>query len=140
MPAFILLALAEGPSHGGAIHTALTERMPLFKSDTGVIYRTLQQMEQDGEVVSEWDTSKSGPARKLYHLTDRGWEKLELWREDIEMRIANLRYFLTTYQTIVNNVTHSPYTKPVTISGKPGDDAKPYRERVVRETIGESGK
>jgi len=101
MPAFILLALAEGPIHGGAIHTVLAERMPLYKPDTSAIYRTLQQLELDGEVVSEWDTSKSGPARKQYQLTGAGWKKLEYWREDIEMRIANLQYFLTTYQAIV---------------------------------------
>lgn len=100
LPAFILLALAERPIHGGAILSTLTERMPLFKPDSAAIYRTLQQLEEDGEVTSEWDTSNSGPARKLYHLTTVGWEKLDCWREDIEMRIANLQYFVTTYHTI----------------------------------------
>jgi len=100
MPAFILLALAEGPSHGSAIHTALTERMPLYKPDTAVIYRTLQQLEEEGAVFSEWDTSKSGPARKIYRLTEKGWEKLEYWRQDIEMRMANLQYFLDTYRSL----------------------------------------
>jgi DNA-binding PadR family transcriptional regulator len=100
MPAFILLALAEGPIHGGAIHAALAERMPHYKADTGAIYRTLQQLEQDGEVVSEWNTSKSGPARKIYRLTDKGWEKLEYWWQDIEMRMANLRYFIETYRSL----------------------------------------
>jgi PadR family transcriptional regulator PadR len=102
MPAFILLALAEGPIHGGAIHTVLIDRMSLCKPDSAAIYRTLQQLEQEGEVVSNWDTSKSGPARKVYSLTDAGWQKLEYWREDIEMRIANLQYFLDTYRTIKN--------------------------------------
>jgi DNA-binding PadR family transcriptional regulator len=102
LPAFILLALAEGPIHGGAIHTVLTERMALYKPDTGAIYRTLQQLELDGEVVSEWDTGKSGPARKVYRLTPTGWEKLEQWRQDIEMRLANLQYFLDTYRALKN--------------------------------------
>lgn len=97
LPAFILLALAEGPVHGGAILAALGERMPLFKPDSAAVYRTLQQLEEDAEVVSNWDTGKSGPARKRYELTDAGWQKLEYWREDIEMRIANLQYFLKTY-------------------------------------------
>lgn len=100
MPAFILLELAEGPIHGGGIHTALTERMPLYKPDTAVIYRTLQQLEEEGAVISEWDTSKSGPARKIYRLTGKGWEKLEYWRQDIEMRMANLHYFLETYRSL----------------------------------------
>lgn len=103
LPAFILLALAEGPIHGGAIHTVLTERMPLFKPDSGAIYRTLQQLEQGGEVLAEWDTSKNGPARKRYELTDAGWRKLEYWRDDIEMRIANLQHFMDTYHAIVRS-------------------------------------
>jgi PadR family transcriptional regulator, regulatory protein PadR len=100
IPAFILLVIAEGPIHGGAIHTALTERMPLFKPDTGIIYRTLQQLEQEHEVVSTWDTSKSGPARKIYSLTDTGWKKLEHWHKDIVMRISNLQYFINTYSSL----------------------------------------
>lgn len=36
------------------------------------------------------------------------------------------------------NFTHPKCAMPVTISGKPGDDAKPYQERAVREAITES--
>jgi PadR family transcriptional regulator, regulatory protein PadR len=101
LPAFILLVLAEGPIHGGAIHTAMTERMPKFKSDTGAVYRTLQRLERDGEVKSTWDTTNPGPARKIYQLTALGCEKLDDWRKDIEMRIENLNYFLSTYRQIM---------------------------------------
>lgn len=94
LPAFVLLALAERPLHGGAIHAALLARMPGFKADTGAIYRTLQRLEADGEVRAEWDTSVPGPARRVYELTPAGWRKLDAWREDIERRIANLRAFL----------------------------------------------
>lgn len=99
LPAFILLALAERPVHGSAIHSVLMERMGL-RPDTGAVYRTLQQLEQDGEVISEWDTSGSGPARKVYQLTPVGWEKLEQWRQDIEKRLANLQYFLEMYRSL----------------------------------------
>lgn len=100
LSAFILLALAEGPIHGGAVHTELMSKMPLYKPDTGAIYRTLQQLEKDGEVESEWDTTNAGPARKIYRLTDIGWSRLEYWKQDIEQRIVNLNYFLTTYNKI----------------------------------------
>ena len=102
MPAFILLALAEKPIHGGAIHTALIEKMPLYKPDTPAIYRTLKQLEKDGEVESRWDTAHTGPAIKIYSLTPIGWDKLEYWKRDIEMRLANLTYFLTTYETLTH--------------------------------------
>jgi predicted RNA binding protein YcfA (HicA-like mRNA interferase family) len=36
------------------------------------------------------------------------------------------------------NFTHVACSLPVTISGKTGDDAKPYQERAVRESIEES--
>jgi DNA-binding PadR family transcriptional regulator len=34
-------------------------------------------MEKDGEVCAEWDTSMSGPARKIYSITPAGWEKVK---------------------------------------------------------------
>jgi predicted RNA binding protein YcfA (HicA-like mRNA interferase family) len=36
------------------------------------------------------------------------------------------------------NFTHPNSLQPVTISGKPGDDAKPYQEKAVREVIKET--
>ena len=36
------------------------------------------------------------------------------------------------------NVVHPKVTKPVTISGKPGDDAKHYQEKAVQAAIEES--
>lgn len=100
LPAFILLAVAESPVHGSAIHTTLIERMGLHKPDTGAIYRTLQQLEQDDLVVSVWDTGGRGPAKKVYSLTAAGWEKLEEWRQDIELRLTMLRRFLEMYGAV----------------------------------------
>lgn len=100
LPAFILLALAEKPVHGSAVHTVLIERMGLAKPDTGAIYRTLQELEQEGAVVFEWDTSGSGPAKKVYRLTPAGWTKLEEWRQEIEARLANLQGFLERYRAL----------------------------------------
>jgi len=36
------------------------------------------------------------------------------------------------------NFVHPKVTRPVTISGNPGDDAKKYQERVVKRAIEES--
>ena len=38
------------------------------------------------------------------------------------------------------NFIHPNGSMPITISGKLGDDAKPYQERAVREAIKENGK
>ena len=36
------------------------------------------------------------------------------------------------------NFVHPNVTRPITISGNPGDDAKKYQERAVKRAIGES--
>lgn len=38
------------------------------------------------------------------------------------------------------NFTHPACSRPVTLSGNPGDDAKPYQERQVQAAIQESRK
>jgi DNA-binding PadR family transcriptional regulator len=97
LPAFVLLVLAETPMHGGAMQSALNSRLPSLKADSAAIYRTLKQLEKDGQLLAEWDTSGSGPAIRVYRLTPRGWEKLDSWLEDVKERIANLQHFVDTY-------------------------------------------
>lgn len=100
LPAFILLAIAQREMHGGAIHSSLCECLPHFNTDTGAVYRSLQELENDGSVQSDWNTSESGPAKRIYHMTPSGWTKLEEWEQDIEARLANLNYFLDTYKKV----------------------------------------
>lgn len=97
LPAFVLLALAETPMHGGAVQSALNQRLPSLKADSAAIYRTLKQLEKDGELGAEWDTSGSGPAIRVYRLTPKGWKKLDLWLADVKERIANLQYFVDAH-------------------------------------------
>lgn len=100
LPAFILLVLTDGPKHGGAVHTALSRKLPSYNADTGAVYRTLMEMEQNGEIEFAWDTSSPGPARKVYQLTQAGWEKLDYWKNDMEERLEYLNIFLKSYKQI----------------------------------------
>ncbi len=97
LPAFVLLLLAENPMHGGALQTALNARLPALRADSAAVYRTLQQLEKDGELLSEWNTGGGGPAIRVYRLTPAGWAKLELWLEDIKNRLDILQHFVTSY-------------------------------------------
>jgi len=38
------------------------------------------------------------------------------------------------------NFSHPKLAKPITISGNPGDDARKYQEKAVRQAIRESSK
>jgi DNA-binding PadR family transcriptional regulator len=77
----ILTVLAQGPVHGYRIVERVAG-MALFhgeRPDTTGVYRLLKTMEDRGVVVSAWDLSDSGPARRTYRLTAAGRACLRLW-------------------------------------------------------------
>ncbi len=51
--------------------------LPAF--DSGTVYRSLRQLEKTGLVSSFWDTSESGPARRMYSLAAAGDLFLSSW-------------------------------------------------------------
>lgn len=65
--------------------------------DLSTIYRLLRDLEDKGLVVSRWDTSNAGPARRLYHLTEKGDLYLTRWVEELRETDRVLHSFLDTY-------------------------------------------
>jgi poly-beta-hydroxybutyrate-responsive repressor len=63
--------------------------LPAF--DSGTVYRTLRQLERAGLVSSFWDTSESGPARRMYSLTRAGDIFLTNWIDVLGRYQAVLR-------------------------------------------------
>ena len=95
----LLLELAKKPSYG----YELIERLGQAGSpapDPGNFYRMLRSLEQDGLVCSSWDTQKSGPARRVYELTDLGREFLQAWAVTIQHTHQSLDRFLSEYETL----------------------------------------
>lgn len=93
---FLLLALEQWQSHG----YELIRRMSAFGFETldrGSVYRTLRQLEKDGLVTSGWDTSKDGPARRLYTLTDAGRLYLETCAASLRGYQMMLNQFFSLY-------------------------------------------
>lgn len=77
---YILLLLAEEPAHG----YELIGRLSSFGIDQGstdpsILYRVLRMMESEGLMTSTLDPTGSGPARKVYELTEEGHEVLGMW-------------------------------------------------------------
>ena len=66
--------------------------------DSGTVYRTLRQLEKGGLVSSFWDTSESGPARRMYQLTVPGQLFLSTWIDALERHQALLRRALESMQ------------------------------------------
>ncbi len=88
----VLISIAKtGEAHGYTIAQE-SEKLAVTHSklDTGVIYRTLHPLEQQGKITSAWDTSGSGPARRMYRLTNDGWIHIEEWAQVIEQLVFSL--------------------------------------------------
>jgi len=92
----ILLTLREWNSYG----YELMERTAAFGFEAmnpGTLYRTLRQMEKEGVVESKWETSKGGPARRMYTITDAGEAYLDFWAEALEQYRRNMDVFFSLY-------------------------------------------
>src|SRR4249920_2092480 len=68
---FVLLAVSLQRSHGYVIEDYL-RALGLFGITMSTLYRTLRQMEKDGFVESTWEPGPTGPARRVYTITDAG--------------------------------------------------------------------
>lgn len=63
----------------------------------GTMYRTLRQMENNGDIESTWDTTNAGPARRMYSITEAGEAYLDLWMASLEQYQRNTNAFLRLY-------------------------------------------
>jgi poly-beta-hydroxybutyrate-responsive repressor len=78
----------------------LMERATAFGFEAmnpGTLYRTLRQMEKDGIVESSWETSKGGPARRMYSITDTGVDYLDFWARSLEQYQRTMDSFFRLY-------------------------------------------
>jgi PadR family transcriptional regulator, regulatory protein PadR len=85
-PVVLLLLKKKGHSYGYDLAGELQEHaLTDAEIERGALYRTLRQLEMNGNVDSEWDTDKGGgPARRVYKLTPQGEQHLEEWATVVE--------------------------------------------------------
>jgi PadR family transcriptional regulator, regulatory protein PadR len=79
-----LLAFLKNWNAYGYQLTQQLAQAGLPEFDSGTVYRTLRQLEKSGFVSSAWDTSESGPARRMYSLTAAGEIFLSGWIEVLQ--------------------------------------------------------
>jgi PadR family transcriptional regulator PadR len=92
----ILLMLRQWNSYGYELMEKLTA-FGLQAMNPGTFYRTLRQMEKDGMVTSTWDTSTTGPARRIYSITEVGEAYLKLWAESLDQYQKMMNMFFELY-------------------------------------------
>ncbi|MGH3087209.1 MAG: poly-beta-hydroxybutyrate-responsive repressor [Rubrobacteraceae bacterium] len=92
----ILLSLRDWNSYGYELMERAT-RFGFEAMNPGTLYRTLRQMEKDGIVESTWETSKGGPARRMYSITDAGKTYLDFWAKSLEQYQRTMDTFFRMY-------------------------------------------
>ena len=65
----------------------------------GMIYRHLRQLEEDGLVFSKWETEGTGPAKRVYNITEEGKEVLRIWIDYMRKQAENLEAFIDDYKS-----------------------------------------
>lgn len=81
----VLSQLAQGDKYGYELTERISEEMSIA---SGTLYPILRKLKADEYVTTYLAESESGPARKYYKLTEKGYryqeELLKEWKEFIE--------------------------------------------------------
>jgi len=73
--------------------------------EPGALYSTLRRLEENAFVVSSWDVSGTGPARRLYELTEAGEEHLLEWMVILDHLAKSMARFVVEMGELVRSET-----------------------------------
>ena len=94
-PILLYLLKKRGQAYGYELIGELNEHALTDSTiERGAVYRTLRTLELNGNVVSDWDVSGTGPARRKYRLTPCGEIHLEEWVEVLDNLSHSMANFI----------------------------------------------
>ena len=118
-PVVLFLLKCKGRSYGYELSSELAEHaITDAEIEAAALYRTLRQLEKNGFVRSEWDSGHSGPARRVYVLTELGEAHLEEWITVLDHMSASMaRFVLDVEMESSERETHEDVGAIATIAG-----------------------
>jgi PadR family transcriptional regulator len=111
----LLLLLKEEPGYGYDLVTRLRELG--LDDDSAAVYRALRSLEERGEVSSYWNTSSTGPARRMYRLTPAGDEALSVSVQAVAETHQAIERYLCRH-ALVQARPQPPRTEDTTRNGQ----------------------
>ena len=94
-PVLLLVLREKGRSYGYDLLSSVAEHtFTDGEIEKAVLYRTLRRLEQNGYIVSNWDTDAPGPARRIYSLTKDGERHLEEWAQVLDKVAHSMNRFV----------------------------------------------
>ena len=103
----LLLLLAEAPSHGYELLEQL-RALGVRMAEPGGMYRALRSMDEEGLVTSWWEPSHSGPARRLYVITEAGRLSLTAFAAELRDLSGLLDGLLSRLERIARRTGQDP--------------------------------
>ena len=93
---YLLLAVSLQRAHGYLLEEYLRS-LGFVGLDMSTLYRRLRQLEKEGLLRSEWEPGPTGPARRVYALTEvgRGW--LDSWASTLQAYRSLIDHFFDLY-------------------------------------------
>jgi PadR family transcriptional regulator PadR len=100
-PVVLLLLKEKGRSCGYDLCSDLQDHaLTDAEIDKAALYRTLRQLEKNGNVKSAWETGEGGPARRVYRLTRSGEKHLQEWATVLEHLSKSMSRFVISARKI----------------------------------------
>ena len=93
---YVLLAVSLQRAHGYLIEEYLRS-VGFLSLEMSTLYRTLRQLEKDGLLHSSWEPGPTGPARRVYSLTEVGSGWLDQWANTLDVYRRMLDQFFGLY-------------------------------------------
>ena len=105
-PVLLYLLKKRGLAYGYELVGELNEHSLTDSTiERGAVYRTLRTLEVNGNVVSDWDVSGTGPARRQYRLTPSGEIHLEEWAEVLGNLSRSMAHFVNDVSSLPGSET-----------------------------------
>lgn len=99
-PVVLLLLKKKGRTYGYDLSGDLEDwALTDAEIERAALYRTLRQLEKNGNVKSEWDVENAGPARRVYRLTAKGERHLQEWAAVLEHVSKSMSRFVKEART-----------------------------------------
>ena len=100
-PVALLLLKKKGNTYGYDLSAdmqkyALTDA----EIERAALYRVLHRLEVNGNVTSEWEVEKGGPARRVYKLTAKGEAHLNEWATVLDHVSKSMARFVRVARTM----------------------------------------
>jgi len=92
----LLYLIKKSPSYGYQLTEDIGDLpFPGPIPDSAAVYRMLRDLEKSGLVRSEWEHGEVGPSKRVYSITSRGEERLDVWVQALGERVKMLKDFIS---------------------------------------------